>query len=211
MIRRRMTVLAVITVVAILCCVTAAAAQTVTHEVARGDTLWLLAQRYGTTVREIQANNGLNGDELYPGMKLVISGVPATATGKAEAIPWAQADRIFVRGAVARVTDVRTGLSWSVKRRGGTRHADVEPLTREDTALMKRAYGGSWSWARRPIVVEAAERRIAASMNGMPHGRQSITNGFPGHHCIHFLGSSTHAGKRIDPAHQAAVREAIGH
>ena len=116
---------------------------------------------------------------------------------------------VFSRGTTATVTDVKTGISWKVKRRGGTNHADVEPLTAEDTAKMKKAYGGSWSWNRRAIWVRVGGKTYAASMNGMPHGTQSITsNGFNGHHCIHFLNSRTHTGNRLDSAHQSAVKAA---
>ena len=116
---------------------------------------------------------------------------------------------VFSRGTVATVTDVKTGISWQVKRRGGTNHADVEPLTASDTAKMKQAYGGSWSWTRRAIWVTINGKKYAASMNGMPHGVQSITNNnFSGHHCIHFLNSRTHTGNRLDSAHQAAVKAA---
>lgn len=116
---------------------------------------------------------------------------------------------VFSRGTIATVTDVDTGISWKVKRRGGTNHADVEPLTAADTAKMKQAYGGSWSWNRRAIWVTVGGKTYAASMNGMPHGTQSITdNNFSGHHCIHFLNSRTHTGNRLDSAHQAAVKKA---
>ena len=115
----------------------------------------------------------------------------------------------FKVGVIATVTDVETGLSWQVKRSGGTNHADVQPLTAEDTAKMKQAYGGKWSWNRRAIWVTVGGKRYAASMNGMPHGTGSIkTNNFDGHHCIHFLNSRTHTGNRLDSAHQAAVQKA---
>ena len=115
---------------------------------------------------------------------------------------------VFSRGTIATVTDVDTGISWKVKRRGGTNHADVEPLTAADTAKMKQVYG-SWSWNRRAIWVTVGGKTYAASMNGMPHGTQSITdNNFAGHHCIHFLNSRTHTGNRLDSAHQNAVKKA---
>ncbi|HEU4631272.1 MAG TPA: DUF5715 family protein [Gemmatimonadaceae bacterium] len=44
----------------------------VRHEVERGDTLWHLARRYGTTVRKIQAANHLSTTRLKPGQEIVI-------------------------------------------------------------------------------------------------------------------------------------------
>ncbi|NHN35018.1 hypothetical protein [Paenibacillus agricola] len=52
---------------------------------------------------------------------------------------------------------------------------------------------------------------MAASMHGMPHGGDGIpNNGFSGHFCIHFLGSSTHVSGSVDPEHQLMVRKAAG-
>lgn len=41
-----------------------------THQVAPGDTLYLIAQRYGTTVDELMRQNGLSSDLIYPGQTL---------------------------------------------------------------------------------------------------------------------------------------------
>ena len=43
-----------------------------THRVRRGDNLWLIAQRYGTTVERIKRDNGLRGNLLKVGQSLVI-------------------------------------------------------------------------------------------------------------------------------------------
>lgn len=42
------------------------------HRVASGDTLWLLSQRYGTTVSELMSANRLSGTMIYPGQVLSI-------------------------------------------------------------------------------------------------------------------------------------------
>ena len=103
-----------------------------------------------------------------------------------------------------------TGLSWQVVRSGGTNHADVQPKTAQDTALMKKAYGGTWSWNRRAIWVSIGGEKYAASMNGMPHGSDSIKdNDFDGHHCIHFTNSRTHGTNVVCALHQAAIRKAL--
>lgn len=51
-------------------------------------------------------------------------------------------------GAKFTVTDVRTGKSFRARRFGGWYHADSEPITKEDTAVMKSLEG--FSWNRRP-------------------------------------------------------------
>ena len=133
--------------------------------------------------------------------------------GGVQMTPWSVASGIYTRGSVAKVTDVNTGTTFYVKRRGGTKHADSEPLTRADTNKINSIYSKESSrWNRRAIVVEVNGKKMAASMNGMPHGGSSIGgNGFNGHFCIHFYGSRTHGGNRLDPDHQAAVRRAAGY
>ncbi|MEW6524703.1 MAG: LysM peptidoglycan-binding domain-containing protein [Bacillota bacterium] len=183
-----------------------------TYTVRSGDTLFLIARAHGITLEAlVAANRGVDPLSLKIGSVLTIPAGTTSNVAGAVATPWTQVDRIFPRNTTAQVTDVHTGLSFTVRRRGGWAHADVEPLTRADTDMLRRIYGGGWSWARRPVVVEVGGYRIAASMNGMPHGGASLTNnGFPGHHCIHFLGSLTHGTQVVDAGHQAAVREAVG-
>lgn len=126
-----------------------------------------------------------------------------------ELLDWSAADKVFPRGSYATVTDVDTGITFQVYRMGGHLHADVEPVTANDTALMKQAYGGAWSWVRRAVIVQVNGRRIAASMNGMPHGQQTIyNNNMDGQVCIHFLNSHTHGTNNVDSAHQAMVQKA---
>ncbi len=189
--------------------------KTVVHVVQPNETIWALARRYQVPQDLLVQANGLKNPSLIrAGDELII---PATAQAAGQPHPgvellrWDEVQKIYAHGKVVRVIDVRTGKSFRVRRYYGTNHADSEPLTQEDTAIMREVFGG-WSWERRPIIVEVDGRRIAASMNGMPHGNGSIAdNGFPGHFCIHFLGSRTHQSNKIDPAHQAAVLEAAGY
>ncbi|MEG1844344.1 MAG: peptidoglycan-binding protein [Clostridia bacterium] len=117
--------------------------------------------------------------------------------------------QIFAKGTVAQITDIATGLSWYEVRRGGSSHADVQPLTEGDTANFQAAVGGKWNWSRRAIWVTVEGVRYAASMNCMPHGNGAIAdNNFPGHHCVHFLNSRTHGGDNLDEAHQMCVNVA---
>ncbi|CCO08226.1 hypothetical protein [Desulforamulus hydrothermalis] len=130
---------------------------------------------------------------------------------RGEYLSWDEVDQIFRRYTNATVVDVDTGLSFRVQRRGGTYHADVQPLTAKDTAVMKVIYDGKWSWKRKAVVVEVGGRRIAASMNGMPHGSGAIRgNNFNGHFCIHFRDSKVHQSGQENLAHQMMVWKAAG-
>lgn len=123
---------------------------------------------------------------------------------------WEEVDKIFPMYATAKITDIYTHASFNVQRREGSSHVDAQPLTAEDTAIMKKIYGGQWSWERKGIVVEVRGYRIAASMNGMPHGSGKIDdNDFPGHFCIHFLGSTIHSGG-MDIEHHREILKAAG-
>ncbi len=127
-------------------------------------------------------------------------------------VPWAQVSRAFPVGAHATVIDWVTGRSLQVVRWGGVHHADVEPVSPADAAALRAIYGGTWSWARRPVLVVLADgTRVAASINGMPHGGGSVGgNGFSGHFCVHFLGSEVHRSDSIDERHLLAILTAAG-
>lgn len=188
-----------------------------------GDTLDSIAEDFGVTVQALMELNGFaEGHVVQPEDELKIPEaeevvqaanieINSTVQLKGEYLGWYdQVQYMFEKNAVAVVTDLKTGKTFKVKRLYGRNHADVEPLTKEDTAIMKSLYG-SWSWDRRAIIVTINGKNIAASMNGMPHGGQQITNNnFGGHFCIHFKGSKTHKGNRVDAAHQAAVKAAAG-
>ncbi|MGO4537560.1 hypothetical protein [Paenibacillus sp. 2TAB19] len=124
---------------------------------------------------------------------------------------WDSVKQTLPNKSIFAVIDLESGLSFRVQRRAGSDHADVQPLTKADTATMKQIYGGSWSWKRKAVLVQSEQGWIAASMNGMPHGGDGIPeNGFSGHFCIHFLGSSTHKSEFPDLAHQLMVHKAGG-
>ncbi|WP_421616857.1 hypothetical protein ACAF76_014600 [Brevibacillus sp. TJ4] len=125
--------------------------------------------------------------------------------------PWSEVKHSFRRMDYATVVDLETGQRFRVQRRAGSRHADVQPLTKQDTNIMKEIYQGKWSWRRRAIRVELDGYSFAASMHGMPHGAGAIKgNAFPGHFCIHFFGSSTHRRLDPDPSHSMMIQKAAG-
>lgn len=129
---------------------------------------------------------------------------------RVELLAWEEVDEIIPNKSKFTIIDVETGLMFRVQRRAGSRHADVQPLSSEETAIMKKIYNGKWSWNRKAIIVLAGDKMIAASMAGMPHGAGVLKNDFRGHFCVHFYGSTTHRSNRVDPAHQLMVLKASG-
>ena len=115
------------------------------------------------------------------------------------------------KGAVFQVKDCYTGKVFTCKRWSGGSHIDAEPKTASDTKILKSIYG-HWSWRRRPVLVKYNGHVYAGSMNGMPHGTQTISNNiFDGHFCIHFTGSKTHGTKKVDNEHQNCVKKALNY
>lgn len=115
------------------------------------------------------------------------------------------------RGEKLQIIDVDTGTKINMIVVGGHNHADVEPATKSDTAKLKQVYGGGWSWERRAVVVKIDGIWVAGSINGMPHGYETVSgNNMNGQVCIHFLNSRTHVHNIPDSDHQRMVRKAAG-
>ncbi|WP_228353965.1 peptidoglycan-binding domain-containing protein [Variimorphobacter saccharofermentans] len=138
---------------------------------------------------------------------------------------------IWDRGEDAVVTDVDTGKSFKVRRTYGTNHADVEPLTKADSKIIKEIWGG-FGWERRAVTVEIGNYLLAASMTSMPHagvdsapagkyvsGRSAgygrgtnldavKNNGVSGVMDIHFLNSRTHTTNVKQKSQQDMVKKA---
>nr|WP_295969745.1 hypothetical protein [uncultured Bacillus sp.] len=125
-------------------------------------------------------------------------------------LPWEKANHIIPNKAIFTIIDVETGMHFKVQRRAGRKHADVQPLSYEDTKIMKKIYNGKWSWRRKAILIIINDQMLAASMHGMPHGAGALKNGFPGHFCVHFYGSTTHGSGIEDFSHKMMILQAGG-
>ncbi len=199
----------------------AAATAATEYRVRPGDVLSGIAVRFGTTSGAIWATNQLSSDLLMPGQLLYIppGSSPVSVTGPrgtqvpghGELLDWQWARWYFPPGTVATVVDLYTAREFSIKRLGGSNHADSEPLTARDTAIMRETYGGGWSWDARPILLKVRGRVFAASMAGMPHDVQSIhNNNYPGHFCLYLYNARSHRTNSVQPAHQANALMAAG-
>ncbi|OLS34345.1 hypothetical protein [Bacillus sp. MRMR6] len=132
----------------------------------------------------------------------------STISYKIEMLEWEEVNTLLPKYSKFTVMDLETGKKFEVQRRAGSHHADVQPLTVKDTKIMKKIYGGEWSWRRRAIIVMSEDKMIAASMHGMPHGAGALENSFPGHFCIHFYGSTTHKTNAMDLSHKLMIFKA---
>ncbi|MGI6654186.1 MAG: SH3 domain-containing protein [Christensenellales bacterium] len=132
-------------------------------------------------------------------------------------------ERVWGRGEVAILTDVKTRISFQAKRWAGGAHIDAEPLTAADTAAMCKIYGVRTAqeileknlYERRPLWVTIHGRTFAASLYGVPHnypdGDTIPDNEFSGQFCVHFLNSRIHRSNVIDKDHMKAVQYAYDH
>ncbi|WP_176717300.1 LysM peptidoglycan-binding domain-containing protein [Vulcanibacillus modesticaldus] len=190
----------------------------ITHTVSKGDNLWDLSIRYGIPFTELLSVNKLTQNStLTLGQKLTIPVhhipvKPVVSEKHGELLDWwTEAQYVFPIGKVAKVTDFQTGRTWYVKRTIGANHADSEPLTAKDAAIIKEVWGGTYNWNKRAIIIEVDGRRIAASMTSMPHDIQYIKdNNYNGHFDIHFLNSTRHKDGKMTESHQKQVRIAAG-
>ncbi len=179
---------------------------------------------YGAKTREavsaFQKAAGLSADGTAGAQTLAVLYDPANKISKANALAtqvkgsvelldWFKGGQdLIYKGAKFTVIDVKTGLSFNVRRFGGWYHADSEPLTANDTAIFKKIVG-EWTWDRRAIWVKIGSHVVAASMNCMPHlVSPTSSNNFPGHFCIHLYKSKVHENSKECPRHQAAVQSA---
>lgn len=134
-------------------------------------------------------------------------------SGGVEDLSWQEikAGNLFPTGVDARVLDLYTGKVYYVRSFSNGNHADVEPVTTDDTSIMKSTFGGVWSWDVRPVLVTINGHSLAGSINGQPHGGGvNSGNGMEGQVCIHFRGSTVHNGNTNFAAlHQKVASEAL--
>ncbi|MBB6217127.1 peptidoglycan hydrolase-like protein with peptidoglycan-binding domain [Anaerosolibacter carboniphilus] len=146
---------------------------------------------------------------------------------------WSEVSKMISRNDILTIEDLDTGKTFKVQVTAGTNHADVETLSKEDTAVIKSIWGG-FSWDRRPVLVYTGDQTIAASMTAMPHagvdsaaGGTNVSgrsggygsgynfdfikdNGMDGHIDLHFKNSLRHKDDKVDPQHQQAIQRAAG-
>ena len=168
-----------------------------------------------SAVKAFQKKYGLTADGVAGSatLKKIESAVASASSGKitTERLDWFNGGKYVIpNGAVFQIKDVSTGLIFSARRQSGGNHMDAEPLTAEDTAILKKINGGTFSWRRRAVLVKYNGYVYAASIYSEPHGTNTILdNNFDGQFCLHFYGSKTHGTDRVDADHQKCVEQAM--
>ena len=168
-----------------------------------------------SAVKAFQKKYGLTADGMAGSatLKKIESAVASASSGKitTERLDWFNGGKnVIPNGAVFQIKDVSTGLIFSARRQSGGNHMDAEPLTAEDTAILKKINGGTFSWRRRAVLVKYNGHVYAASIYSEPHGTNTILdNNFDGQFCLHFYGSKTHGTDRVDADHQKCVEQAM--
>lgn len=96
--------------------------QTTTHNVQPGDSLSLLANKYGTSIEQIKKDNGLSSDLIRVGQALVISGANAPASAPVKETPKTSTD-----SASAAVYTVAAGDTlWGISQRFHLSTSDIK-------------------------------------------------------------------------------------
>ena len=179
-------------------------------------------------VKSFQSRNNLSADgvagvqtqtKLYSGSAAKYSASSSSATynapsvGEVKLLSWDNDVKPALRGKSSiYVYDPATGISFTLHLYSLGRHADVEPLTADDTAKMIAAFGGKITWTPKFVYVRLPNGVwTAATMHDVAHGGQSIKdNNFEGQNCVHFLRDMEET-KKNDPnygvTNQLALRK----
>jgi LysM repeat protein len=211
------------------------------YKVISGDNLWSISEKVGLPVNEFAQANGLTTSSmLYIGQllkvpvhKIAVKKVAGSQFG--EMLDWfTEGQYVIPVGTKGKLTDMETGLSFYMQRTMGASHSDTETLSASDTSIMKQIFGGSWTWNARPMILEIGGRKIAVSVNGMPHAgvdgvpiNQTVSNrsgnygtgpnydrisgnGMDGHFDMYVLNGRRHVDDQIDEESQKMVSIAGG-
>ncbi|MDR1000844.1 MAG: hypothetical protein LBL96_08615 [Clostridiales bacterium] len=138
-----------------------------------------------------------NGEAGFVKMEYLCVDKPKTPTDyPVELLTWSETKPIVPLGEDLKIYDIWSQTTYYVRSFSNGNHADVEPVTQADTAIMLSLWG-SWSWDGRPVWVTFGGKTIAAAINGMPHAKGiNDANGMNGQICLHFKGSQVHNGNR---------------
>ena len=163
-------------------------------------------------LRIFQMMNGLNvNGNLNDATKARLASPKARKKPAVSIKPWKESgiSHTFRTRSIATLIDLGSGLRMRIRRVGGTHHCDVEPRSASDTEVLRKMYGGEFSWDSRAVLLIAGGKCYAAAINGMPHGKEiSTSNNYKGQFCLHLKGSLNHNTGKVNPAHQANVQKA---
>lgn len=174
------------------------------------------------------SNTSLEYDDVIKYNKFT-KGELKTMITRSESLNWNDAQNLILKGENFLVIDILSGYSFEAQRTGGSNHYDIETLTAVDTEILKLAFGGEFTWSRRPMLILYNQQLYGCSAHGMPHagidkepGRAYVmgrscnygsginydiikNNNMDGHICIHFINSRTHSSNMVDAQHQFQI------
>jgi len=199
----------------------------VTYIVQPGDTAQSISKKFGVPAADILKYNYMTADEwFYAGDKIAISGYAprqytvtkgesSSSAKVGKLVDWfLEGQYIIKRGDVFLVRDYITGKQFNVKMMGGYNHVDVEPLTANDTAIMKAVFNNQWTWTPRAVVLFKDGINIAASLSGKPHSADTVANNnVTGHFDLYLYNSKPHSESTSTSyvtQHQQMVLKATG-
>lgn len=165
-----------------------------------------IAKKFNTTLSKLLDYNYMTLANCFisDGQKIAINGyaprdyavVPGEASSKSNKgtlVDWYKDGQfIFHKNSKFVITDTQTGTSFNAKMLGGYNHMDIEPITVNDTNIMKSLFK-SWTWNPRPVAIYINGMNIAGSLSGMPHSFDTTpSNGVSGHFDVDLKNSKPH-------------------
>jgi len=117
-------------------------------------------------------------------------------------VPWSEVKGLLVQNASYEIADCVTGKTFYMTLIGGENHAEMECTTPEDTEIFLDVFGDCFNYSKRAMVIILNGKNILCSIQGEPHGIDSIAgNKMDGSVCVYFDGSSSHVGNIQDVEH----------
>ncbi len=137
----------------------------------------------------------------------------ATGTQKeiGQRVNWETVKNKLVVGLHYQMMDFQTGATFEMIFTGGEQHAEMECASATDTTAYKSLYGGEFNYYKRPMLVQLNGEWVACSLQGQPHGEDTVSsNDMDGHACLFFDGSRSHVGGLADVEHVSNINTAAG-
>ena len=166
------------------------------------------------TLTKLYSSKPVTGDTELPTLAAGLGKITPPAASQIKLLHWFNDIKPTLKnGQVLLVYDPSSGLAWSLKLLSLGRHADAEPLTKEDNDIMYAAFGNQNTWNQKAVWVRLPSGTwTLGSTHDMPHLSGNIKdNGFDGHLCVHFLRDMSEAEKN-DPdygvSNQKTIRKA---
>lgn len=128
---------------------------------------------------------------------------------KGQALKWSEVKALLSVGTSYIVTDYNTGTTFELQFSGGENHAEMEARDAQSAATVKEVFGGEYNFSKRAVTISIGGKQVAASLQGWPHGDDSVSsNDMSGHLCLFFDGSLSHVGSLPDAEHQELIYKA---